>query len=189
MAETIAAGARWIQFDFPIYPALVAESFSAFGSMLDAARAEGETIESLLDKALLADAAVTADIPDDVTVALHVCRGNFEGGFWSGSLAPIAERIFNELPHDRFLFEWEDLGRDGDYSPIKHVPKDRVMAMGVVSTKTPELEDEDDVIRRIERPPNTCRSSSSRSRPSAASRASTATTWSVPRKRNGASSS
>lgn len=148
--ETIAAGARWIQFDFPLYPALVAESTSSIGSMIELAHGEGETNETLLDKALAADAAVAAAIPEDVTVALHLCRGNFEGGFWSGSLAPIAERIFNELPHERFLFEWEDLGREGDYSPIKHVPEDRIMAMGVVSTKTPELEDEDEVVRRIE---------------------------------------
>jgi 5-methyltetrahydropteroyltriglutamate--homocysteine methyltransferase len=148
--EVIAAGARWVQFDFPIYPALVATSTSSLGSMLEAARGEGETNDTLLDKALAADAAVTEGIPDDVTVALHMCRGNFEGGFWSGTLAPIAERIFTELPHERFLFEWEDFGREGDYTPIKHVPKDRIMAMGVVSTKTPELEDEDDVVRRIE---------------------------------------
>ncbi|UGS37305.1 uroporphyrinogen decarboxylase/cobalamine-independent methonine synthase family protein [Capillimicrobium parvum] len=148
--ETIAAGARWIQFDFPLYPALVAESTSSLGSMIELARGEGETEQTLLDKALAADAAVAKGIPDDVTVALHLCRGNFEGGFWSGSLAPIAERIFTELPHERFLFEWEDIGREGDYSPIKHVPKDRIMAMGVVSTKTPELEDEDEIVRRIE---------------------------------------
>jgi 5-methyltetrahydropteroyltriglutamate--homocysteine methyltransferase len=150
VAEAIAAGARWIQFDFPLYPALAAESTSSLGSMIESVKAQGETVDTLLDRSLAADAAVTEGIPDDVTVALHLCRGNFEGGFWSGSLAPIAERIFHELPHERFLFEWEDIGREGDYAPIKHVPKDRIMAMGVVSTKTPELEDEDEVVRRIE---------------------------------------
>jgi 5-methyltetrahydropteroyltriglutamate--homocysteine methyltransferase len=93
---------------------------------------------------------VTEELPGDVTVALHLCRGNFEGGFWSGSLAPIAERVFNELPHQRFLFEWEDVAREGGYEPIKHVPADRIMVMGVVSTKTPELESEDEILRRIE---------------------------------------
>jgi 5-methyltetrahydropteroyltriglutamate--homocysteine methyltransferase len=150
VAEAIAAGARWIQFDFPLYPALAAESTSSLGSMIESVKAQGETVDTLLDRSLAADAAVTEGIPDDVTVALHLCRGNFEGGFWSGSLAPIAERIFHELPHERFLFEWEDIGREGDYAPIKDVPKDRIMAMGVVSTKTPELEDEDEVVRRIE---------------------------------------
>jgi 5-methyltetrahydropteroyltriglutamate--homocysteine methyltransferase len=147
-AEAIAAGARWIQFDFPIYPALVAASTSSdFGSMIEGV---GESREWLLDRALAADTAVTADLPDDVTIAMHLCRGNFEGGFWSGSLAPIAERMFNELPHQRFLFEWEDVDREGGYEPIKYVPKDRIMAMGIVSTKTPELETDDEILGRIE---------------------------------------
>lgn len=150
VAEAVAAGARWIQFDFPLYPALVAERTSSFGSLLESARRQGETEATLLDKALAADAAVVNAIRGDVTVAMHLCRGNVEGGFWSGSLAPIAERMFNELPHKRFLFEWEDIAREGDYEPIKYVPKDRVMALGMISTKTPTLEDEDQIVRRIE---------------------------------------
>jgi 5-methyltetrahydropteroyltriglutamate--homocysteine methyltransferase len=58
--------------------------------------------------------------------------------------------MFGELPHKRFLFEWEDIAREGDYEPIKYVPRDRIMAMGVVSTKTPEIESEDEIIRRID---------------------------------------
>jgi methionine synthase II (cobalamin-independent) len=151
VAEVIAAGARWIQFDFPVYPALVAQSTSHLGSMIEGSKSEGETVESLLDKGLAADAAVAAAIPADVTVALHLCRGNIEGGgFWDGSLAPIAERMFNELPHRRFLFEWEDIAREGDFAPIRNVPKDRIMAIGIISTKTPELEDEDEIVRQIE---------------------------------------
>lgn len=145
IAEATAAGARWIQFDFPIYPALVDKQYS------DALLHElSESLDSLLDKALAADISVTEGIPDDTVVALHLCRGNLEGGFWSGSLAPIAERMYTELPHDRFLFEWEDVAREGDYEPIKFVPKGKVMVMGLVSTKTPQLEAEDDVMRHIE---------------------------------------
>ncbi len=147
VAEAIAAGARWIQFDFPIYPSLVATSTSEWGSMREQV---GESVEWLLDKSLAVDTAVTEGIPADVTVALHLCRGNLTGGFWSGSLAPIAERIFNELPHERFLFEWEDVAREGDYAPIQHVPKGKVMAMGVVSTKTPVVESDDEIVRRID---------------------------------------
>jgi 5-methyltetrahydropteroyltriglutamate--homocysteine methyltransferase len=120
------------------------------GSLLEAARAEGETPGSLLDKGLAADRAVAESAPSDVTVALHICRGNLEGGFWSGSLAPIAERIFNELPHHRFLVEWEDVSREGGYEAIRFVPRDRVMVMGMVSTKTPALESEDEIIARLE---------------------------------------
>jgi len=147
VAEAVAAGASWIQFDFPLYPALVATSTSEWGTMVQGV---GESNEWLLEKSLEVDRAVTEGIPDGVMVALHLCRGNLPGGFWSGSLAPIAERMFSELPHKRFLFEWEDIAREGDYEPIKYVPKDRIMALGVVSTKTPELESEDEVVRRIE---------------------------------------
>jgi 5-methyltetrahydropteroyltriglutamate--homocysteine methyltransferase len=147
IAEAIAAGARWIQFDFPIYPALVATSTSEWGSGIEEV---GESVEWLLEKGLEVDAAVTEEIPEDVLVALHLCRGNLPGGFWSGSLAPIAERIFNELPHQRFLFEWEDVAREGDYAPIQHVPKGKVMAMGIVSTKTPVVESDDEIVRRID---------------------------------------
>lgn len=147
VAEAIAAGARWIQFDFPVYPALVATETSEWGTMLTGVETSGDW---LLEKALAVDAAVTDGIPDGVTVALHLCRGNLPGGFWSGSLDPIAERILSELPHQRFLFEWEDVAREGDYAPIKYLPKGKVMAMGVVSTKTPVLETEDEIVRRID---------------------------------------
>ena len=150
VAEVVAAGARWLQFDFPVYPALVADAGGRHGSLLTNAIREGETFSSLLELALEADAAVTAPVPDGLVTALHLCRGNLGGGFWSGSLERIAEQMFARLPHDRFLFEWEDVGRQGDYEPIRHVPKGKIMAMGVVSTKTPELESEEEIIRRIE---------------------------------------
>jgi 5-methyltetrahydropteroyltriglutamate--homocysteine methyltransferase len=145
LAEAVAAGARWIQLDFPIYPALLDEAYTA--KVLEDV---GGSFDALLDKAISADARVIADLPADVTTGLHLCRGNFVGGFWSGTIAPLAERIFNELPYDRFLFEWEDPSREGDYSPIKYVPKGPIMALGLISTKTPQLENADEIIRRIE---------------------------------------
>jgi 5-methyltetrahydropteroyltriglutamate--homocysteine methyltransferase len=145
VAEAIAAGADRIQFDFPLYPGLVEEQYTA-----DLLKDVGGTAQTLLDRAIDADRSVTEGIPDDVTVGLHICRGNLKGGFWSGSLEPIAERIFNDLPHDRFLIEWEDVEREGGYEPIRYVPKGKILALGLVSTKEPELEDEDDVVRRLE---------------------------------------
>ncbi|HWI21186.1 MAG TPA: hypothetical protein VNT22_01080 [Baekduia sp.] len=147
VADAIAAGARWIQFDFPVYPALVATDVGVMGSLIENAGGDNEW---LLNKALELDASVLADIPDDVTTAMHLCRGSVPGGFWNGSLEPIAERMFNELPHKRFLLEWEDITRQGGYEAIKHVPSDRIVAMGMVSTKTAEVENEDDLLRNIE---------------------------------------
>jgi 5-methyltetrahydropteroyltriglutamate--homocysteine methyltransferase len=145
VAEAIAEGANRIQFDFPLYPGLVDADYTD-GLLKEV----GGTRESLVDRAIQADSAVTEDIPDDVTVGLHICRGNFAEGFWDGSLEPLAERIFNELPHDRFLIEWENVDREGGYDPIRFVPKGKILAVGLVSTKTPEVEGEDDVVNRLE---------------------------------------
>jgi 5-methyltetrahydropteroyltriglutamate--homocysteine methyltransferase len=146
MAEVVRAGCRHVQLDWPLYPALV-----------DPARAPeqaaqiGETPESLLDKALAADAAVLEGLPADVTKAMHICRGNYRSRWlMQGSLEPVAERLFNELPYDRFLVEWEDVERQGDYSPLRFVPEGGpVVAMGVVSTKSTDVESEDELERRL----------------------------------------
>ncbi|HTX07434.1 MAG TPA: cobalamin-independent methionine synthase II family protein [Solirubrobacteraceae bacterium] len=140
--EVIEAGIRHVQFDFPVYPMLVDPSAS------ERAAAIGETRESLLAKALAVDAKVVSGMPSHVTTALHLCRGN-TNQFFVGSVEPIAERIF-ALPYDRFLFEWHDVSEDGSYEPIRFVPPGKTMVMGLVSTKTPELEDEDELLRQME---------------------------------------
>lgn len=145
VAETIEAGARYIQFDFPIYPLLIDRRSAQTMEEL------GEDVDSLLDKAIAADAAVTRGIPDNVTVGLHLCRGNYRSHwFLEGKLDSIAERMFTELPYDTFLFEWEDVEREGNYEPIKYVPKGKIMVMGIVSTKVCELETADEILRRID---------------------------------------
>jgi 5-methyltetrahydropteroyltriglutamate--homocysteine methyltransferase len=90
-------------------------------------------------------------IPDDVTVALHICRGNFRSSrMCEGSLEPVAERVFGELPYDAFLVEWDDLGRDGGFEPVRYLREGSTMVMGIVSTKTPVLEAEDDLLRKMD---------------------------------------
>ncbi len=90
-------------------------------------------------------------IPDDVTVGLHICRGNFRSSWMcEGSLEPVAERVFGELPYDTFLVEWDDRGRDGGFEPIRFLRDGAVMVMGIISSKVRELEDEDDLVRRME---------------------------------------
>jgi 5-methyltetrahydropteroyltriglutamate--homocysteine methyltransferase len=66
-----------------------------------------------------------------------------------GSYDAIAERLFNELPHDRFLLEY-DTARAGSLEPLRFVPKGRVVVLGLVSTKVPELETVDALRRRID---------------------------------------
>jgi 5-methyltetrahydropteroyltriglutamate--homocysteine methyltransferase len=141
--EVIDAGIDHVQFDFPVYPMLVDEQATVRAAAL------GETPESLLEKALAVDERLVAGLPPHVTTALHVCRGN-QIRFFSGSLEPIAERVFS-LPYDRFLVEWHDVDVDGGYDAIRFVPARRVMVMGLISTKTPEVETEDDVLARLDR--------------------------------------
>ncbi len=145
VADAIAAGARTIQFDFPLYPYLVDPAW------IERFEARGHRIDALVDAAIAADTAVLEGIPDDVTVALHICRGNFRSSWMcEGSLEPVAERVFGELPYDAFLVEWDDLGRDGGFEPVRHLREGAVMVMGIVSTKTPVLESEDDLERKME---------------------------------------
>lgn len=145
VADAIAAGARYVQFDFPLYPYLVDPAW------VERFEAQGHDLVALVDAAIAADTAVLKGIPDEVTAALHICRGNYRSSWMcEGSLEPVAERLFGELPYDAFLVEWDDEGRDGGFEPVRHLRIGSIMVMGVVSTKTPELEDEDDVVERIE---------------------------------------
>jgi 5-methyltetrahydropteroyltriglutamate--homocysteine methyltransferase len=134
-----------LQFDFPLYPYLVDPAWA------ERFESQGHPVAGLVDAALAADAAVLEGIPDDVTVALHICRGNYRSSWMcEGSLEPIAERVFGELPYDAFLVEWDDLGRDGGFEPVRFLRKGSTMVMGIVSTKRPELEDEDELARKME---------------------------------------
>lgn len=145
VADAVEAGARSVQFDFPLYPYLVDPAWIARFA------AAGHDAEALVDRAIAADAAVLEGIPDDVTVGLHICRGNFRSSWMcEGSLEPVAGRVFGDLSYDTFLVEWDDLGRDGGFEPVRHLRDGAIMVMGIVSSKTLELEDEDELIRRME---------------------------------------
>jgi 5-methyltetrahydropteroyltriglutamate--homocysteine methyltransferase len=144
IGEAVAAGCRYIQFDFPFYPLFVNERHR------DNWRAMGFDDDAYLERILRVDREVVDGLPADVHKALHLCRGN-AGGFWltSGSIDPVAEQMF-ALPYDTFLVEWDDKARDGDYAALRHVPKGPIVALGIVSTKRPELESEDQLLREIE---------------------------------------
>ena len=145
VVDAIAAGARYVQFDFPLYPYLCDPAW------IERFEARGHRVAGLVDAAIAADLAVLEGISEDVTVALHICRGNFRSSWMcEGSLEAVAESVFGELPYDAFLVEWDDLGRDGGFEPIRFLRDGSTMVMGIVSTKTPVLEDEDDLVRKME---------------------------------------
>jgi 5-methyltetrahydropteroyltriglutamate--homocysteine methyltransferase len=105
------------------------------------------------DAALYADAvnAAIRDVPDDMTVAIHTCRGNFKSTWLaSGAYADfVAERVFTGLDVDAFFLEY-DTERAGGFEPLRFVPKGKKVVLGLVSSKVPELEKKDDLKRRIE---------------------------------------
>jgi len=95
------------------------------------------------------DNALMSSFPD-VTFAVHLCRGNHRS-MWSveGGYDAIAERLFNDLRCDRILAEY-DSPRAGTFEPLRFVPQDKVVVLGLITTKEPELEDEDQLKRRID---------------------------------------
>jgi len=105
------------------------------------------------DAAMYADAvnAAIRDVPEDMTVAIHTCRGNFKSTWLaSGAYADfVAERVFTGLEVDAFFLEY-DTERAGGFEPLRHVPKGKTVVLGLVSSKVPELEKRDDLKRRIE---------------------------------------
>jgi 5-methyltetrahydropteroyltriglutamate--homocysteine methyltransferase len=134
-----------LQFDFPLYVYLCDSRW------VDRFMAEGHDVNTLLEKSIEADRSILNGIPEEVTTALHICRGNFRSSWMcEGSLEPVAERVFGELPYDAFLVEWDDLGRDGGFAPVRFLRHGSTMVMGIVSTKTPMLENEDDLVRKME---------------------------------------
>jgi 5-methyltetrahydropteroyltriglutamate--homocysteine methyltransferase len=145
IADAVDAGCRYVQLDFPLYPYLVDADWSA------RFEAAGHPVPELLEKAVSADKAIVEGIPEGVTRGLHVCRGNYRSRWiCAGSLEPVAERLFGELPYDVFLVEWDDVGRDGGYESIRFTPEGRVVVMGLVSSKRLELESEDEVLRKLD---------------------------------------
>jgi 5-methyltetrahydropteroyltriglutamate--homocysteine methyltransferase len=143
VAETVAAGCRYIHIDAPGFTAY------ADGPSMAAMRARGEDPDVNLARSIAAEAALVRGF-DGVTFGIHLCRGN-QRSMWhrEGTYDAIAERLFDELPHDRFLLEY-DSPRAGGFEPLRFVPKDKIVVLGLVSTKVPELESVDDLKRRVE---------------------------------------
>jgi 5-methyltetrahydropteroyltriglutamate--homocysteine methyltransferase len=139
----VEAGCRYVQIDAPGYTAYVD------GPSLDAMRARGEDPKENFSRSLQADNALI-DGFDGVTFGIHLCRGN-QRSMWhrEGSYDDIAERLLNELRHDRFLFEY-DTPRAGGFEPLRFLPRGKIIVLGLVSTKVAELETVDGLKRRID---------------------------------------
>jgi 5-methyltetrahydropteroyltriglutamate--homocysteine methyltransferase len=88
--------------------------------------------------------------PDDLTVGVHLCRGNFRSThFASGGYDPVAEVLFTELDVDAYFLEYDD-ERSGGFAPLRFVPPNKTVVLGIVTSKFPELEPADELMARID---------------------------------------
>ena len=137
------AGCRYVHIDAPGYTAYVDEPTMAQMT------ARGEDPKQNFSRSLKADADLIANFPG-VTFGIHLCRGN-QRSMWhrEGTYDAIAERLFTELPHQRFLLEY-DSERAGSFAPLRFMPKGKVAVLGLVSTKVSEMETVDGMRKRID---------------------------------------
>ena len=140
--ELVRLGCTYVQIDAPQYAALLDPE------LREGYRQRGSDPEKLIDTCIDMDNAIISGHPG-VTFAMHICRGNNQSKFYAaGDYEPIA-RIFERTKFSRFLLEYDDK-RSGGFEPLQHVPEDRVVVLGLVTSKKPSLEREDELKRRIE---------------------------------------
>ncbi len=141
VAELVRLGCTYIQVDSPQYAALID------ANIREGYRQRGNDPDRLLDLSIEMDNAVISGHPN-VVFGLHLCRGNNQSKFYaSGDYAPIA-KVFRQTKFQRFLLEFDD-ERSGGFEPLSHVPHDRTVVLGLISTKKATLETKDELKTRI----------------------------------------
>lgn len=143
IGDLVAAGARYIQID-DVPLAMLCDP-----KVRESVSQRGEDPARLIDKYIQVTNGAVESVPPELTVAMHLCRGNYKGKWLAeGGYEYIAERLFNEVSVDAYFLEY-DTARAGDFSPLSFVPANKVVALGLISTKTPQLEDIADLERRV----------------------------------------
>ena len=142
----IDEGASYIQLDSLRYVIQLADP-QIRQRMLQA----GQDLDKALDETIAADNATLQDARGaGVTVGLHMCRGNNRSAWrTTGGYEVIAEKAFNLLAVDCFLLEY-DTERAGGFAPLRFVPRGKMVVLGLISSKDPQLESQDQLLRRID---------------------------------------
>jgi 5-methyltetrahydropteroyltriglutamate--homocysteine methyltransferase len=144
IAALYAAGCRYIQLDdtnlaYLCDPVMRQGAVDRGDDPNDLPRAYAELINKSLEGR-----------PDDLTVGVHLCRGNFRSTFFaSGGYEPVAEVLFTELDVDAYFLEYDD-ERSGGFEPLRFVPPDKTVVLGLITSKRPELEPYDELAARVE---------------------------------------
>jgi 5-methyltetrahydropteroyltriglutamate--homocysteine methyltransferase len=144
LARLAELGCTYLQLDDTSFAYLNDPSHRA---MFDARGESGSdqhlTYISTINRAL-------ANRPDAMTVTVHMCRGNFRSSWGAkGGYDFVAEALFDQLAVDGFFLEYDD-ARSGGFEPLRHVPKGKLVVLGLLTTKRPALESKDELLRRID---------------------------------------
>ncbi len=145
MRSLFEVGCRYLQVDDPPMATLCNEKFQAMMKARgdDPEQAINELYPDIINRAF-------ANRPPSMHLAMHLCRGNNQSGwFGEGGYDPIAEVLFNKINVDSFFLEYES-DRAGTFEPLRFVPKNKTIVLGLVSSKLPQLESKDVLKRRIE---------------------------------------
>jgi methionine synthase II (cobalamin-independent) len=142
----IADGVSYIQLDSLHYVERITDEVVRARMIED-----GEDPDAYLDQLIEVDNRVLDHAQGHgITVGVHMCRGNNRSAWHAeGSYEGVAEKAFNQLHVDRFLLEY-DTDRAGGFEPLRFMPKDKMVVLGLISSKEPALESQDDLRRRIE---------------------------------------
>lgn len=144
LAELYAAGGRYAQLD-EVPLAMLCDP-----DIRDKVRAQGSDPDRLVDLYVQAINQAVGERPADMKIGVHMCRGNFKGKYLSeGGYGDVAEKLFKGAQVDHFLLEY-DTPRAGDFSPLRHVPADKGVVLGIVSSKVADLESVDFLRARID---------------------------------------
>jgi 5-methyltetrahydropteroyltriglutamate--homocysteine methyltransferase len=134
IAELAKAGCRYIQLDE------VAVALLCDPAIRDVIARSGMNPDTLVDLYIDSINQAVAECPEEVVIGVHMCRGNFKGHYLgAGGYESVAERFFANTKVNHFLLEY-DSPRAGDFEPLRFVPKNRGVVLGLISTKTPVLE-------------------------------------------------
>ena len=143
IAALYQAGCRYIQMDdtnlaYLCDPKMRAGALERGDDPNELPHAYAELINSVID-----------DRPEDLTIGVHLCRGNFRSTWFAeGGYEPIAEVLFNELNVDAYFLEYDD-ERSGDFAPLRFVPDGKTVVLGLITTKFADLESGKKLIQRI----------------------------------------
>jgi 5-methyltetrahydropteroyltriglutamate--homocysteine methyltransferase len=143
IADLSARGCRYLQFDDTNL------AYLCDPAIRESTKARGDDPDALtrLYCRLVNDSI--RDRPSDMTISVHLCRGNFKSAWVAqGGYEPVAEILLNDMAIDGFFLEYDD-ERSGDFAPLRFTPKGKTIVLGIMSSKSAAVESKDDLKKRI----------------------------------------